>query len=137
MLDTQKLIHELILHAESEEPLEFRFIRTWSEYRTLRKSRKAMKALLKVLRQSTENLLETYCNEIEIGTAAVHKLLACRILVQTINYYERDYETLDTMLGEYELYLVSGNLFDFVWYGGRPEKKLWDYRGFFNGDIVD
>ena len=137
MDETQQILNELILQAESGEHLEFRFLRTWKEYRILRRSRKAMKHVIKILQHSTDSLLKAYCEDIELGTTNTSKLLAGKILDKTTQFYQQEYETLDLMLGEYEIYIVSGNLFDFVWYGGRPEKKLWDHRRFFNGDVND
>ena len=137
MTDTQTLLMDLITHASSAEPMEFELVCSLHEYFTIRQRRRALKSVLKLLKASQKNLFNSYCVEVEHGTASTSKLITCVVLDTTIAFYENEYCTIDTMIGEYEIYLITGNLFDFVLYGGRPEHKLFDHRRFFDGDVVD
>jgi hypothetical protein len=137
MVETQQIINELLLFAEEGKHTEFRLIKTFSECCSIKKSYKFLKTIDKLLRASADSLLQEHCTDIEAYTSQHYKLLTYTILKNAIEFYEVERRTLELMLGEYEIYLISGNLFDFIWYGGRPEKKLWDHRRFFDGNVTE
>lgn len=126
---TKHLLIELIEHAEKDEHVSFKFIRTWQDYLTLRTSRKVIKSIIKSLMTAQKNLFRRYCKDISAGHPEFNRLLACDTLKSTISFYREEHMTIVNMLDEYETYLLSGNLSDVFLLEQRPEDKLWDYRG--------
>jgi hypothetical protein len=125
---TQTILTNIINHADAGQHVPFRFLKTWREYRTMKGSKKVTKMIIKNL-QYTDNLLFTrYCKDNPEHTADFTKLLICRTLRSTLDFYKTELETISDMVDEYECYLLSGNFLDFVLYGTRPDHKLKDYR---------
>ncbi len=109
--EAQQILEEILDYAANGEPIEFRLIGSWADYKSRFISYKATKLVIKMLKQSSKRLFKTYCKDVTSGISDVTKLLAYNQLDDVILFYEKDLKTLDDMLNEYDEYLWSGNLF--------------------------
>ena len=126
--EIQQIISDLIQTSLTEDQIPFCFIRSLTEYFILRKRRKTLKAVSKVLKSCSDRLLEQYCATIGTSNQNYTQLVACATLESTYQYYKTDYDTVDAMLGEYEIYLMCQGFMDILLFRKRPERNLWDYR---------
>lgn len=126
--EIQQIISDLIATSLTEDQIPFSFVRSLTEYFILRKRRKTLKAVSKVLKSCSERLFEQYCETIGESNQNYTQLLACVTLDSTYQYYKTDYDTVDAMLGEYEIYLMCHGFIDILLFRKRPERNLWDYR---------
>lgn len=126
----QELLNEILEYAESNDPVTFRLLRTEKEYFRLRAYRRTVKLVIKSLRTGNRKLLIGYYKEVTRGTASVQKLLAYHKINNIIEIYVKDLSTINSMLDEYETYLISGNLADLFLGDTRPDDKLYDHRGY-------
>lgn len=120
--EAQELLLNILEHAKKQN-ITFTFIATWNDFKFYRQNRKATKLIIRTLEAAAGNLFKTYCKDIVDGSADVNKLLAVKKLEDVISFYERELETLDRMLDEYDDYLGKGNF----WYsvlGG--ERDTWN-----------
>jgi hypothetical protein len=117
---------ELLLHIieQADRPnTPFTFITTWNEFRFYWQNRRATKLIIRSLESATASLFKDYCRDVADGSADVNKLLAVKQLEEVIVYYEKELETLERMLEDYDEYLGQGNF----WYsilGG--ERDTWN-----------
>ena len=122
---TPTLLLELIEHAESGEHIKFNLITTWEDYLNVYSRLSAQASILKALRKGSKKLFKSYCKAVKKQESDVTMLLVKQALDDTCKFYEEEYNTLHSMLDEYEIYLLAGNLMNF---GIRPEELLWDHR---------
>lgn len=121
--EAQQLLLEILEQAEQKKFVEFRLIKSWSEFMFYRKSRTATKLIIKALDQSSRDLIKSYCKQVESGTSDVSWLLAYSELKDVIAFYEKDLETLQKMLDEYDNWLGQGHFFYSI-LGG--ERDIWN-----------
>jgi hypothetical protein len=121
--EAQQLLLEILEQAEQKKFVEFRLIKSWSEFMFYRKSRTATKLIIKALDQSSRDLIKSYCKQVESGTSDVSWLLAYSELKDVIAFYEKDLETLQKMLDEFDNWLGQGHFFYSI-LGG--ERDIWN-----------
>lgn len=126
--ETQQVISELIDHSLKDDPMSFEFIRSLSGYFYCRKRRKALKAVIKVLKSCSKRILKRYCKSIGTENQNFTRLLAFTTLQSAYDFYKQDYRTITTMIGEYEIYLMCTCFTDILLFRKRPERNLTDYR---------
>jgi hypothetical protein len=122
MNDTEanQLILEIINKAREGRAQPFRTILYWGEFRYYTKWVKSTKLVIKTLEQSSNKLFKEYCQDVVAGISEVTKLIAYSQLLDIIDFYRNDLETVQAMLIEYDDYLGEGNfLYSFL--GGRRE----------------
>lgn len=129
--EEQELMTTIIEQAQSGQCTEFRFIRSWSEYRFYRGKRRSFKLLVRALQSGTERLFKSYCDSVIQGSSNFVKLLAYQQMQQIIKFYKTEIETITYMIHEYEAYLTSGHFFWAFLGGQRVEEDLVDFRGRF------
>ena len=125
LLDVLSNVIEVALEGKQEP---FELIKSFGEYVYMTRRRRSIKAITKVLSKCYKRLFKSYCKETEIGEQQLTKLLACTTIENALNFYKRDLLTIDKMLGEYEIYLMSGNQLDFLLLNRRKDSELYDYR---------
>jgi hypothetical protein len=118
--DVTQLILDIITKAQENKAQPFRDILYWSEYRYYKGLARSTKIVLKVLYSSADNLFKNYCKDVIAGISDVTKLLAYEQLLDIAEFYERDLETIQSMLIAYKKYLEDGN-FWYSFFGGRRE----------------
>ena len=126
---TNTEIHQFLLevleHVEKGESLEFRFITSWFEFDYYRRQAQSTKTLIKILESSSNRLFKDYCNDVIFGISHVNKLLAYSQLQDIIAFYQKDLDTINKMLDDYDDYLGQGH-FWYSFFGG--ERDIWNVR---------
>lgn len=120
--EAQELLLEILTTAEEGKSIEFRLITSWAEFRFFQRSLRSTKLIIGTLKEAADKLFKTYCHEVSTGSADFTQLLAYPQLQEVIAFYERDIDTLQKMLDEYDEYLGKGN-FWFSFLGG--ERETW------------
>lgn len=120
-----EVLMELVDYADKGEHIPFELISSWTEYLFIYKKLKALKSIIKILSSGSDALLKLYCKDVENLQGDLTALLVSKALAETIEFYKEDVKTVNHMLDEYEIYLLSGNLLNF---GNRHEDDLWDHR---------
>lgn len=107
--DVQELIALLLNKAQENKHTEIRLITTYKEFRAVKKQAKALKIVIKVLVNSANLLLKTYCKEVEVGEQDFSKLLAYDQLLEVSAYYLQELTIVTDMITEYDKYLDDCN----------------------------
>jgi uracil phosphoribosyltransferase len=107
--ETIEIIALLLNKAQENKHTEIRLITTWREFRAFKKQAKALKVVIKILRNSANSLLKVYCKEVVEGTQDFTKLLAYNQLLEVSDYYKRELEIVNEMITEYDKYLDDCN----------------------------
>ena len=110
--DTTLLIQDIINRAQEGRAFPFRTIRYWSEFRYFQRYARSTKIIIRILRVSANNLFKDYCQGVIAGISDITKLLAYQQLLDIVDFYKEELETIDAMLTEYDEYL--GDLGNFV-----------------------
>lgn len=118
--ETTQVIQAIIDKAQEGKAQTFRTILYWSEFKYYHRFKKATKLIIKTLRISSKRLLKSYCEDVIAGIPDLSKLLAYSQLLDIIDFYQQDLETVQTMLTEYDNYLGEGN-FWYSFLGGRRD----------------
>lgn len=86
--------------------------------------------MLGSLKQSADKQFKKYCADVATGSAILVKLLAYCATNRLIAFYKEELQILESMLEEYEAYLVEGSRILFAWLFNeqRPVDKLYDHR---------
>ena len=113
--ETQQLLLEIIERAENRQFTEFRLLISWDEFRTHKQMARANKLIISMLKTSARNLINSYYKNVLIGISDVNELLAWRQLQEIIEFYQKDLETIQKMIDEYDDYLGEGNF----WYDAK------------------
>lgn len=129
MKPSKDILSDLIDITEAGKHRQFQLIRSWREYRNLKKLRRTHVLLVGSLKQSLRAQLKKYCNAVEAGETNIINLLAYCTLKDVLDFYKEELSILEDMLDEYECYLAHGNWTDFIFAAQRPLDKLWDHRG--------
>ena len=119
--ETTLLIQEVINKALTEQALVFSPIVCWSDFRYYRKRATFTKLIIKTLKRAAKNLFKEYYKAVINGISDITKLLAYEQLLDIIDFYKNELDTLNQMLADYDEYL--GNWFNFfdALLGGRRE----------------
>lgn len=131
MLNTeaQELLLEILDHARETKPSEFRLLTDWESYRYCIKKRRSYKILVKGLKKSSDRMIKKYCKSVIAGISDLVTLLAYQRLVDAMNFYQKEVNTLSDMIDEYQTYMFSGNFFwAYVLQYPRAERDLRDFR---------
>lgn len=118
--ETEQLILDIITKAQKGQAQPFRSILYWREFRYYTKWVRSTKLVIKTLELSANKLFKEYCQDVIVGISEVVKLLAYSQLLDIIEFYRKDLETVQSMLIEYDDYLGDGN-FWYSFLGGRRE----------------
>jgi hypothetical protein len=118
--EAQQLLLDIINKAQEGKAQPFRTILYWSEFKYYHGLKKATKLIIKTLRISSKRLFKSYCEDVIAGISDLSKLLAHLQLLDIIDFYQQDLETIQTMLTEYDDYLGEGN-FWYSFFGGKRE----------------
>ncbi len=118
--ETTQVIQAIIDKAQEGKAQPFRTILYWSEFKYYRGLKKATKLVIETLRISSKRLFKSYCEDVIAGVSDINKILAYTQLLDIIDFYQQDLETLQAMLTEYDDYLGEGN-FWYSFFGGRRE----------------
>ena len=122
MNDTEanQLLLEIINKAKEGQAQPFRPICYWSEFRYYCGCVRSTKLLLRTLELSANKLFKEYCQDVITGISDVKMLIAYSQLLDIIDFYRTDLETMQAMLTEYDDYLGEGNFWR-SFLGGRRE----------------
>jgi hypothetical protein len=129
MQTKEDFMSDLIKKANTAKHIQFQFLKSWREYVTTRKIRRAHVLLVASLKQTADKLFKNYCKAIIDNETKVINLLAYSTTLEVLQFYEEELSILEDMLSEYEWYLYYGNWIDFILGMERPANKLWDHRG--------
>ena len=121
--EAQQLLLEILEQAEQKKFVEFRLIRSWNEFRFYRRSKLSTKLVILALKQAAKEIFKTYLKQVKSGISDVNNLIAHAQLRNTIAFYEKDLETLQKMLDEYDTWLGQGHFFYSI-LGG--ERDIWN-----------
>ena len=113
-----QVIQAIIDKAQEGKSQPYRTILYWSEFKYYRGLKKATKLVIETLRISSKKLLKSYCKDVIAGISDVNKILGYSQLLDIIDFYQEELETLEAMLTEYDDYLGEGN-FWYSFLGGR------------------
>lgn len=122
----QQILSEILAQAEKGESTKFRFITSWNDYLACRKLYKSNKLIIRILKSSSVRLFKTYRKDVIAGISDVTKLLAYCQLDDVIAFYNKELDTLDNMLDEYENYLCHGN-FIYALLGGERDSDGFNF----------
>jgi hypothetical protein len=119
--ETTLIIQDIISKAIEGRAQPFRHILYLSEFCYYCRCTISTRIIIKTLTQAAENLFKEYCKDVITGISDIAKLLAYQQLLDIIDFYEDELDTINRMLADYHTYL--GNLFNFVdaILGGRRE----------------
>lgn len=109
--EAQYVLEEILAQAEAGQSTEFRFIISWSDFKSCFMIYKANKLIIRMLTRASKRLFKTYCKDVTSGISDITKLLAYSQLDDVIDYYKKEVKTIEDMIYEYEDYLAHGNLF--------------------------
>ena len=126
--ETQELIMTLIDHAKNAKPSEFRFIRTWCDYRFCKGKVNSFKLLVQGFNKTSDRLFKIYCDGVNNGAGNFNQLLAYQQLQQVIRFYENELVTYLSIVYEYEAYLMTGHLLSAFFGEIREDSDLHDFR---------
>lgn len=105
-----ELVSKIIQQAQDGQHTEFHLINYWSEYWYFLQLKKSVSCVLKILRNCSNSILNTYCREIQSGAVDFRKLLAYKQFVDITGYYSEELNILQQMILEYENYLTLDKL---------------------------
>ena len=103
--EAQEIINKLITQADENDHIKFKLITSWDEYRYYLKQERALKVVIRVLRDCIYFVFKSYRKGIATGTADFNELLAYRKLKEVREFYEQDLSTVQEMNVEYDNYL--------------------------------
>ena len=103
--DVREIVTLLLDKAQENKHTEIRLITTYKEFRAVKKQAKALRVVLKILRNSANSVLKKYCKEVVVGEQDFSKLLAYSQLLDVAYYYEQELEIVTGMITEYDRYL--------------------------------
>lgn len=110
--EVHEIIDELINRAEAGEHTNNHLIATWAEYRFYLGQQRALKVVIKLLRNCANLVFTDYCKEIKLGGSDLNKLLAYSQLRDVTSYYEQELAIVKEMNDEYDNYIGNwGNFF--------------------------
>lgn len=118
--ESQQLLLDIIEQAKTGQLLEFRYIRSWSEFTYCWQQAKSTRLLVRTLNSSSKKLFKSYCKDVIAGISDVNKILAYAQLQDVIAFYERDLETLKRMIKDYDEYIRDG----YFWYSLLGGKRV-------------
>lgn len=120
MTDTKQLVLDIIEQAQEGKSIEFQPIMSWREFKYYRQLGISTKLIIKTLKVSSNKVFKKYCKAVTIGISDVKQLLAYVRLLDILDFYQKDLNTIQQMLDDYNEYLCKGN-FWYSFLGGRRE----------------
>lgn len=118
--DAKQLVLDIINQAQEGKSIKFRYISSWSEFILYLRQAQSTKLIIKALKVSAKNLFKDYCKDVIAGISDVNKLLAYTKMLDIIEFYKKDLDTLKQMMDEYDKYLGEGH-FWYSFLGGERE----------------
>lgn len=126
--ESYNLVSELLDFVEAGEHTPFDYIRNFQDYLFARQTRKALKALNKSLEYKAEELFNSYCEDVKIGSARFEQLATYKTIIKILNFYIEECDITNNMIKEYEAYLWAGNFISQLFFKQRPDEDLYDHR---------
>lgn len=129
--EDQKLLATLIDKAEANDHTKFTYICHWTDYRSNRVARRALKLLINSLDAGAASLFNKHCEAVLEGSFGVTNLLIRNTLLKTASFYKAELAIIEDMLSEYEAYLfhdISNFFKQFIFYETRRYAECYDYR---------
>ena len=120
-IDAKELLLEILSRAQEGKFIQFRLITSWDEFIYHWQLYRSTKLIIKTLKTSASNLFKEYCQDVIVGISDVNKILAYSQLCDIIAFYERELDTLKSMLDEYDKYLGTWHTFWYAFLGGERE----------------
>lgn len=121
--EAQQLLIEIIEQAQNQKFTEFRLITTWADFRYWRKNTLATKLIIRMLEDASRNIFKDYCRTVESGTQDIQQLLAYTEIREITGFYNKELETMQKMIDEYDEWLGQGH-FWYSFLGG--ERDVWN-----------
>lgn len=103
--EAQEIINKLIAQAEENDHIKVKLITSWDEYRFYIKQERALKVVIRVLRDCIYFVFRSYRKGVAAGTADFNELLAYRKLKEVQEFYKQELCTVQEMNTEYDNYL--------------------------------
>ena len=126
--ETQQMLMTIIEQAKTAKPSEFRFLRTWRDYKFYKGKVRSFKLLVTGLNKTSERLFKKYCKGVFCCESNFNQLLAYQQLQQVIKFYQQELATYTSMVYEYEAYLMEGHLIQSFLGEIRADSDLHDFR---------
>jgi hypothetical protein len=123
--DKTLLIQDIINKAVEGKALPFRPILYWGEFKYYCKCVASTKIIIKVLKQSANNLFKEYCKDVIAGISDINKLLAYSQFLDIISFYKNELKTIKQMIDDYDEYLGDGH-FWYSFLGGQ--RDIWNFH---------
>ena len=105
----QQLTLEILRQVEERRFTQFRLLGNWAEYQLCQQSITSTKLVIKVLRQSANNLFKQYCRTVITGITDINQLMAYSQIKEAESFYRTELVTFNNMADEYMDYLSQGN----------------------------
>ena len=126
--ETQQMLMTIIEHAKTAKPSEFRFLRTWKDYKFCKGKVSSFKLLVSGLNRTSERLFKKYYKGVLSCDNNFNQLLAYQQLQQVIRFYQQELVTYVSMTYEYEAYLMEGHFLSSFLGEIRADSDLHDFR---------
>lgn len=126
--ETQQMLMTIIEHAKTAKPSEFRFLRTWRDYKFCKGKVSSFKLLVTGLNKTSERLFKKYYKGVLCCDSNFNQLLAYQQLQQVIRFYQQELATYVSMVYEYEAYIMEGHFFPSFLGEIRADSDLHDFR---------
>lgn len=126
--ETQQMLMTIMEHAKTAKPSEFRFLRTWKDYKFCKGKVSSFRLLVSALDKTSERLFKKYYKGVIRCEANFNQLLAYQQLQQVIRFYQQELVTHTSIIYEYEAYLMEGHYFDSLLGEIRKDSDLHDFR---------
>lgn len=117
-LDTKQFVFNIINQAQEGKFIKFQYIGSWKEFIYYLRQKQSTKLIIKALKISAKKLFTDYCRNVIAGISDVNKLLAYTKMLDIIDFYKKDLDTLNQMLDDYDTYLGDGH-FLYSLFGGE------------------
>lgn len=108
----QEILSNIIEYTNLNKHISFKAINSWHEYFNIRGRRRIIKLIINSLRAGERKLFKSYCKDVLHNRQQLTKVLICSTLRKSINFYKIDLDIVESMLNEYENYIISGNFFN-------------------------
>ena len=105
--ETTLIIQDIISKAVEGKAQLFRPILYWSEYCYYCRLLLSTDIIIRTLTRAANNLFKAYCKDIIAGTSDITTLIAYQQLLDVIDFYNDDLETLQSMIEDYKDYLFD------------------------------
>lgn len=100
----------LITVALENKHTEFEIITNMGMYNATKVFKSASKKIAAAFKHDSEELLKKYIENIKNGIDDLHTIFQYKILLTCAEFYEKEVDTAELMMYEYQSYLLGGHL---------------------------